>query len=88
MRTAPAGSASVQLLIACSDATVQKAVAAVRSPELFIVPVKYQGRDCYRLLWGLYTSSGQAASAVRSVPEYFRKNGAAPRVMSASELRP
>jgi hypothetical protein len=88
VRSAPAGSASVQLLIACSDATVQKAVSAVSSPELFIVPVKYQGRDCYRLLWGLYANSAQAATAARSVPEYFRKNGAAPRVMSASELRP
>ena len=78
----------MQLLIACSDATVQKALATVASPELFIVPVKYQGRDCYRLLWGLYTSESQAASAVPSVPDYFRRNGASPRVMSATELRP
>jgi septal ring-binding cell division protein DamX len=88
LRTAPAGAASVQLLIACSDATVQKAVSSVNSPELYIVPVKYQGRDCYRLLWGVYSNATQAAAAARSVPEYFRKNGAAPRVMSASELRP
>jgi hypothetical protein len=88
LRTAPAGAASVQLLIACSDATVQKALANVASPELFIVPVKYQGRDCYRLLWGLYASANQAASAVPSVPDYFRQNGASPRVLSATELRP
>lgn len=88
LRTAPAGAASVQLLIACSDATVQKAVSTVRSPELYIVPVKYQGRDCYRMLWGLYANAAQAAAATRSVPEYFRQNGASPRVMSAAELRP
>jgi hypothetical protein len=67
---------------------VQKAVTNVSSPELFIVPVKFQGRDCFRLCWGLYPSAAQAASAARSLPEYFRKGGATPRVMSAAELQP
>jgi septal ring-binding cell division protein DamX len=88
LKTAPAGTASVQLLVACSGETVQKAVANVSSPELFIVPVRFQGRDCFRLCWGLYPNSSQAASAVRALPEYFRKGGATPRVMSAAELQP
>jgi septal ring-binding cell division protein DamX len=67
---------------------VQKAVANVSSPELFIVPVRFQGRDCYRLCWGLYPSGAEAATAVRALPEYFRKGGATPRVMSAAELLP
>jgi hypothetical protein len=88
VRSAPRGSASVQLLVACSGETVQKAVTNVSSPELFILPVKYQGRDCYRLCWGLYPGAAQAASATRSLPDYFRKGGATPRVMSAAELVP
>jgi hypothetical protein len=88
LKTAPAGTSSVQLLVACSGETVQKAVANVSSPELFIVPVRFQGRDCFRLCWGLYPSSSQAASAARALPEYFRKGGATPRVMSAAELQP
>jgi hypothetical protein len=88
LKTAPAGTASVQLLVACSGETVQKAVANVSSPELFIVPVRFQGRDCYRLCWGLYPGASQAAAAARSLPEYFRKGGASPRVMSAAELQP
>jgi hypothetical protein len=88
VRAAPRGSASVQLLVACSAETVQKAVANVSSPELFIVPVRFQGRDCYRLCWGLYPSGAEAATAVRALPEYFRKGGATPRVMSAAELLP
>jgi hypothetical protein len=86
--TAPAGTVSVQLLVACSGETVQKAVTNVSSPELFIVPVKFQGRDCFRLCWGLYPSATQAATAARALPDYFRKGGATPRVMTAAELRP
>jgi hypothetical protein len=88
VRSAPRGSTSVQLLVACSGDTVQKAVANVSSPELFILPVKYQGRDCYRLCWGLYPGASEAASAARGLPDYFRKGGATPRVMSAAELVP
>jgi hypothetical protein len=82
------GTSTVQLLVACSADTVQKAVRSVSSPELYIVPVKYQGRDCYRLCWGLYAGADQAATAARALPDYFRKGGATPRVMSAAELQP
>ena len=85
VKAAPARSASVQILVACSPETVEKAVANAGSPELFIVPVNYQGRACYRLCWGLYESEASAASAVRSLPEYFRK-GAKPRVVGAAEI--
>jgi uncharacterized protein DUF4388 len=88
LRAAPRGTTSVQLLVACSGETVQKAVANVSSPELYIVPVRFQGKDCYRLCWGLYTSAPQAASAARALPDYFRKGGATPRVMTAAELLP
>ena len=85
VKAAPANAASVQILVACSPETVQKAVANAGSPELFIVPVNYKGHDCYRLCWGLYESAAKAASQMRSLPEYFRK-GATPRVVGASEI--
>jgi septal ring-binding cell division protein DamX len=88
VRRAPAGTFSVQLLVACSAETVQKAVTAVDSPELYIVPVQYQGRDCYRMCWGLYPSGNRAQSAVRGLPDYFRVGGAKPRVMATAELLP
>jgi hypothetical protein len=88
LRRAPAGTVSVQLLVACSAETVQKALSAVDSPELYIVPVHYQGRACYRMCWGLYPNSNRAQSAVKSLPEYFRVGGAKPRVMAAGELLP
>ena len=88
LRRAPAGTSTIQLLVACSGDTVQKAVSEVGSTELFIVPVNYKGRDCYRMCWGLYHDASRAASASRSLPEYFRKGGASPRVLAAAEVLP
>ncbi len=82
------GAASIQLLVACSTDTIQKAVDAVPGNELLIVPVNYKGRDCYRMLWGLYPSPDRATTALRSLPEYFRQGGASPRVIAASEIVP
>ena len=88
IRRAPAGTATIQLLVACSTDTVQKAMSEVGSAELFILPVNYKGRDCYRMAWGIYPDSARAASAARSLPDYFRRGGASPRVMPAAEVVP
>jgi hypothetical protein len=88
IRRAPAGTATIQLLVACSTDTVQKAMSEVGSAELFILPVNYKGRDCYRMAWGIYADSARAASAARSLPEYFRRGGATPRVMPAADVGP
>ncbi len=82
------GRYSVQLLVACSEETIQKAVAAVPADELFILPVNYKGRSCYRVCWGLYASEEQAATAGRSLPEYFRRGGATPKVSPIASLLP
>jgi hypothetical protein len=82
------GTYSVQLLVACSDETVQKAAHAVQDQELYIVPVNYKGRDCYRVCWGLYDNEARANSAARSVPEYFISGGAKPKVVPTSSLLP
>jgi hypothetical protein len=88
IRRAPAGTATIQLLVACSTDTVQKAMSEVGSAELFILPVNYKGRDCYRMAWGIYPDAARAASAARSLPDYFRRGGATPRVMPAAEVVP
>jgi septal ring-binding cell division protein DamX len=79
---------SIQILVACSDDTVQKAIASVPAQELFILPVHYKGKSCYRLCWGLYDSEGRAASALGTVPEYFRRGGASPKVVRSSAILP
>ena len=88
LRRAPAGTATVQLLVACSSDTVQKAMTEVGGSELFILPVNYKGRDCFRMCWGLYPDASGAAVASRSLPEYFRRGGATPKVTPATDVLP
>lgn len=79
---------TLQLLVACSAETVQKAVSNAAAQELFIVPVKYKGHDCYRLCWGMFESEGRARSAAHGVPDYFRKGGAKPKAVATSVILP
>lgn len=88
LASAPGGSHSIQLLVACAPETITKALANANTEELYVLPVRYQKRDCYRLCWGLYASRAQAESARRGVPAYFTSGGATPKVLSAPELRP
>jgi hypothetical protein len=88
LRSSGKGTYSLQLLVACSDETVQKAAHNVASQELFILPVEYKGRSCYRVCWGVYDSESRARSAVREVPDYFRKGGASPKAVAAATILP
>jgi hypothetical protein len=82
------GRFSHQLLTACSPETIAKAVQAVTADDLFILPVTFQGRSCYRLCWGVYDNRAAAEAARDSVPAYFRQSGAAPRLSPLNELLP
>jgi septal ring-binding cell division protein DamX len=79
---------SVQVLVACSTDTIQKAIDRAPSDELFILPVNYHGKSCYRMCWGLYDSADRATAAMQSMPAYFRQGGATPKVSPAAALLP
>jgi len=81
------GRFSYQLLTACAPDTIAKAVQAVTADELFILPVTFQGKSCYRLCWGAYDSRAEADAARASVPDYFRQ-GTSPRLSPLHELLP
>ena len=81
------GRFSHQLLTACAPDTIAKAVQAVTAEDLFILPVTFQGRSCYRLCWGVYDNRAAAEAALGSVPDYFRQ-GATPRLSPLNELLP
>ena len=57
-RSRPAARCSVQLLVACAPETVQKAVAAVDSPELYILPVELPGPGLLPALLGHLPDAG------------------------------
>jgi hypothetical protein len=88
IRSSPDARWTVQLLVACSDETVDKALAHASSSELVILPVSYKGRSCHRLCFGLYDSEGKADAAVASIPAYFREGGAKPKVAATASLLP
>jgi septal ring-binding cell division protein DamX len=79
---------SLQLLTACAPETVQKAVGATGGTELFILPVTLQGRNCYRVCWGVYDTRQTAEAGLSTVPAYFRESGVRPRLSPLSELLP
>jgi hypothetical protein len=88
LRRSSPGAYSVQLLVACSEETLQKAAQSVTAHELFILPVDYKGRSCYRVCWGVYESEALARSATREIPEYFRKGGASPKPVATTTILP
>lgn len=77
---------TIQLLVACSTETVQKALDSVSDDDLYILPVNYKGKDCHRVCWGLYGSESSADSAAGRLPGYFRQNGASPKVVRTATL--
>jgi len=76
------GDYTIQLLTACQDQTVKRAVdSAGASPQLFILSTIVEGRNCYRVYWGRYPSQRKAQEALRhDVPSPFRQQRSQPRI--------
>jgi len=77
---------ALQILVACSADTLEKANVATAADDLFIVPVHYKGKDCYRVGWGVYDTEAKANAGARSVPAYFKEGGAKPKVVTITEI--
>ena len=79
---------TIQILVACSDETLDKTLQSVGSEEWFIIPVVFKGRPCQRLCWGTYETPAAAENAQRHLPGYFRSGGALPRVVPLATILP
>jgi hypothetical protein len=89
LRAAGPDAATVQLFISCAPETIEKAVAAVGTASLVILPTQFQGKTgCYRMCWGIHPSPQRAVTSLRTLPAYFRQGGVAPKVVPASEIAP
>jgi septal ring-binding cell division protein DamX len=75
------GEFSVQLLVACSPQTVEKAVQNDPSTELFILPATIGGKPCHRLMRGFFKTGAEATQAVASLPPYYVAEGAKPKAV-------
>jgi hypothetical protein len=74
------GGWSIQILLACEAATIDRAVRqSGQSSELFVLPVTHEGRACHRVYWGRYADRAGAEYALRhDVPSAYRTGGARP----------
>ena len=77
---------TVQLFVACSEETVRRAVARASAEELYIRAVRYQGKDCWSLGWGVYGSEAQARAAAGGVPAALLEGGVTPKVAPVARL--
>lgn len=85
-RDGSTGPWTLQVLMACEPATVAKAFSNVVDPSLYVTPMRYQSRSCYRLSWGSFASRDEALSARDRVPAYFAEAGKALPVSADSIL--
>lgn len=77
---------TLQLAVACDPANIAKAVSADPSAELMLVPVTVSGRECFRLVRGVFGTQAAAAAAIPSLPAYYRAEGATPRAVPIGPL--
>ena len=70
---------SVQLLVACSPQTIEKAIQNDPSTDLFILPATIGGKSCHRLMRGFFKTGAEATEAVAALPGYYVAEGAKPK---------
>jgi septal ring-binding cell division protein DamX len=68
----PSTHLTIQLMIACQDDSIAKALAADSKGELWFIPFAFKGRACYKVYWGEYSSAASAQGALQSLPEAFQ----------------
>ena len=77
---------SIQILVACSAQTIQKAMQNDPSADLFILSATFANKPCHRLMRGFFKTSGEAAQAVSSLPPYYTAEGAKPRAVPLKSI--
>jgi septal ring-binding cell division protein DamX len=81
------GKVTIQLLIACQEKTVLDAFQTLEySREIAIVPIDFQGRPCYRVLYGTYSAPSQAQSARADLPQEFFRQASPPQVVPLARI--
>lgn len=80
---------TIGLELACQNSTISSALVTLyqRDP-FFLLPKRYQGRDCFWLCWGLFPDETAARAALESVPAEFKGNTSPPRPRLIGTLMP
>jgi hypothetical protein len=78
---------TLQVMIACQEVTLRNARARSGDGPLFFLPYAYQGRNCFRVCWGVYPDATAAAAAISSVPGTLLGPGGRPVPVPLARLR-
>ena len=60
------------------DNVTRQVVESSASPQLFVLPAEFEGRQCYRVVWGVYDSQADAQRGLSTVPSAIRAPGQIP----------
>jgi hypothetical protein len=78
---------TIQLEIACQDSTVLEALNLFgKKDPVYVVPLKFQGKSCYRVLYGIYDNEGNAKSKLSGMPSEFTQQPSPPKVIPISKV--
>ncbi len=79
LNSAPKGSASIQLYYTENtqpermEGFLQRAKKLGKLNEIYILPIKLQGRDAYRTLYGIYANSNAAGTGMSELPQRYQE---------------
>jgi len=73
---------SIKLEVNCLDSSVQTAFQqGGLNPMMLILPKRIDGKACFVVFWGLYSSRKEAREALSSVPPFFKKQTTRPELV-------
>jgi septal ring-binding cell division protein DamX len=80
---------SIQLVIACQEKTVIDTHSMLNySEQMIVLPISYKGQNCYRVLFGQYSSRNAAQAAIQDLPEVFIRQSSPASVVSMAKVLP
>ena len=77
---------SLQILVACSPQTIEKALVNDSSTDLFVLPTTISGKPCFRLMRGFFKTSDEATHTTSTLPGYYVAEGAKPRAVQVKAV--
>jgi hypothetical protein len=74
-------------VIACQEKTVTDTYRLMNfSDGIIVLPLNYKGQNCYRVLFGKFSTKTAAVSAIKILPEEFLKQASPASIVELSKV--
>ena len=78
---------TIQLVIACQEKTVLETHRMLNySEQMIVLPLTYKGQNCYRVLFGQYSTPKEALAAIKTLPESFLRQSSPAGVVTMARV--